>query len=157
MLSPESPRVAVLNVALPEVKRLYRAAAAHLDAARALLSQCPEKGLSTRGHEVVYLSGYVAECSLKALLLTQYPQREHAELVAWFKSDLKHNLEWLKEKLAEKGVNFPREQKENLRRLRRQDEGWSPEMRYDIRAWRRDEAERVFLAAEAILIWVNGG
>lgn len=123
----------MLNVALPEVKRFYRAAAAHLDAARALLDRCPEKGLSTRGHEVVYLSGYVVECSLKALLLTQYPRKKHPELVEWFKTEVKHNLERLRAELIDKGVNFPKGQTADLKLVHSR---WYSEMRYDVRGWR---------------------
>src|SRR4051794_6089757 len=128
----------MLNLKFPEVKRFYRAASAHLDAARALVGGCPEKSASTRGHDVVYLSGYVVECALKALLLHQHPQRKHQELVEWFREKLKHNLELLKEKLDKKGVNFTREHDENLKRVRTK---WSSEMRYDVRGWVRDEAE----------------
>lgn len=144
----------MLNVALPEVKRFYRAAAAHLDAARSLLGQCPEKGLSTRGHEVVYLSGYVVECSLKALLLTQYPRAKHPEIVGWFIAELKHNLERLAVELTRKGVNIPKRRHESLKRVRAQ---WYSEMRYDIRAWRRQDVERVFSAAEELFDWVREG
>src|SRR5438477_9757100 len=108
----------MLNLKFPQVKRFNRAAAAHLDAAKSLLDVCPEKVSSTLGHDVVYLSGYVVECSLKALFLTQHPQQKHKELVEWFREKLKHNLEWLKEELNKKGVNFPKEQNENLKRVR---------------------------------------
>jgi HEPN domain-containing protein len=142
----------MLNLKFAEVKRFYRAAAAHLDAARKLLDTCPEKVSSVRGHDAVYLSGYVVECGLKALFLSQHPQRKHPELVDWFREKLKHNLELLAERLAKAGVNFPKEHKDNLKRVRT---AWSSEMRYDIRAWNREEVERVVLAAEAIFEWVE--
>ncbi len=143
----------MLNRKFPEVRRFIRAAAAHLDAVRELLGTCPEKVSSTRGHDVVYLSGYVVECSLKALLLSRHPEAKHEELIERFKSEMKHDLEKLKRELSKKKVELPENQKENFKKVR---PVWSSEMRYDIRAWHREEAERIFLAAEAIHGWVNG-
>jgi HEPN domain-containing protein len=143
----------MLNLKFAEVKRFNRAAAAHLDAARSLLSQCPEKASSTRGHDVVYLSGYVVECVLKALLLSRTPEKKHSTELKRLKEEFAHNLEKLKNELSQKGIEFPREQKEYFKRVRPK---WSSEMRYDIRAWNREQAEHVFLAAEAIFDWVNG-
>lgn len=143
----------MLNLKFAEVKRFSRAAAAHLEAAQTLLGECPEKASSTRGHDVVYLCGYIVECSLKALLLTQHPRRKHEELVAWFREKVKHNLERLKEELTKKGVNFPKEQNENFKRVYSR---WTSDMRYDVRAWSREAVERVFQAAEQMLDWVRG-
>lgn len=144
----------MLNLRFSEVKRFIRAAAAHRDAASLLLKGSPANAISTRGHDVVYLSGYVVECSLKALYLNQHPQRQHQELVDWFRERLKHNLEWLARELLVKGVVIPRVQKENLNRIVRPN--WYSEMRYDIRGWNRVEAARVFVAAESIYNWVSG-
>ncbi len=143
----------MLNRKFAEVRRFIRAADAHIDAARQLLAACPERTSSTRGHDVVYLSGYVIECSLKALLLSCYPEAKHEELIGRFKSDIKHDLEKVKYELSKKKVELPQEHKDHLKWVRQK---WSSEMRYGIRAWTRDEAERVFLAAEAIYEWVNG-
>ena len=144
----------MLNLKFPEVKRFHRAAATHLEAARELLDECPENAASLLGHDVVYLAGYVVECGLKALLLSQYPRREHEEVVEWFRTDVKHNLERLREELTKKGVNFPRDQLENLRQVHRR---WWSEMRYDAQQWKREDVERLFQATEAIYKWVRGG
>lgn len=108
----------MLNLKYAEVKRFNRAAAAHLDAARSLFSQCPAKGMSTRGHDVVYLSGYVVECVLKALLLSRSPEKHHAIVIRKLKEEVGHNLEKLKVELVQKGVVFSREQNENFKRVR---------------------------------------
>ncbi len=144
----------MLNLKFPEVRRIYRAAVGHHDAARSLLGQCPEKTPSTRGHEVVYLSGYVAECSLKALLVSQFPRNKHSDVIERFKSEVKHNLERLRAELTTKGVHFPKNLQELLRRVHA---SWNSEMRYDVRTWRRDIVERVFDAAETLLDWTRGG
>lgn len=143
----------MLNLKFAEVKRFNRAAAAHLDAVRSLLSQCPEKGTSTRGHDVVYLSGYIVECILKALLLSRTPEKQHEAFLKKLKEEIGHNLEKLKNELSQKGVELPREQKESFYRVR---PVWYSEMRYDIRLWTLEEADRVFQAAESIFKWVNG-
>lgn len=143
----------MLNRKFTEVRRFIRATDVHLDAARRLLAACPEKTSSTRAHDVIYLSGYVIECALKALLLSRYPEAKHKEMIERFKSAVKHDLEKLKRELSKKKVELPEKQQENLKRVR---PVWSSEMRYDIRAWHRDEAERIFLAVEAIYDWVNG-
>lgn len=143
----------MLNRKFAEVRRFIRAADAHLDAATELLATCPEKATSTRGHEVVYLSGYVVECSLKALVLSRYPESKHEETIGRFKSEFKHDLEKLKRELGKKKVEFPKKRNEDFNRIR---PVWSSEMRYDVRAWHRDETERLFRAAEAIYNWVNG-
>jgi len=143
----------MLNLAFPEVVRFYRAAAGHRVAARALLDHCPEQTASVLGHEAIYLSGYVVECSLKALLLTRFPRAKHPEVVGWFKRELKHDLERLKVELRKKGVGFPTVHVENLKRVRTV---WGAEMRYNIRAWQRGRAVPVFLAAEGLFEWVVG-
>jgi HEPN domain-containing protein len=144
----------VLNLRFKEVKRFIRAAAAHRDAAKQLLATCPEAATSTRGHDVVYLSGYVVECALKALYLSRRPEREHVEIQKWFREQIKHNLEGLAREIQDAGVVIPRLQKEKLLRVVRPN--WFTEMRYDIRAWSREDAERVWEAAELIFRWVSG-
>jgi hypothetical protein len=144
----------MLNLKFPEVKRFYRAAEAHLDAARVLLAHCPKEGSSTRGHEVVYLSGYAVECSLKALLLTQSPRKQHQKVIEWFKTDLKHNLERLKVELTKKGIHVSNERSVHLKRVCNK---WRSEMRYDVRGWQRVEATWVLQSAEQLFNWVKGG
>jgi HEPN domain-containing protein len=144
----------MLNLKFTEVRRFHRAAEAHLDAARSLLACCPEKTSSTRGHEVVYLCGYVVECSLKALLLMQLPSKQHGSFVIWLKRELKHDLERLRVELITRGVNIPRIQHENFKRVR---SSWYSEMRYRMEAWTRDKTEKVFTAAEQLFAWVKGG
>ena len=140
----------MLNLKYPEVRRFYRAAEAHRDAARLILDHCPERVTSTRGHQVVYLSGYVVECSLKALFLSAAPAKKHREIVGWFKAEVKHNLERLRVELSKCGVDFPRIQLEHLKWVRT---NWYSEMRYQTLAWSRSEAEKVYCAAEAIFAW----
>jgi hypothetical protein len=144
----------MLNMKFPEVRRFFRAAEAHLDAARSLLASCPEKTASTRGHEVVYLSVYVVECSLKALLLSQFPEKSHSTKIEWFKRKMKHNLERLKAELSKKEIHFPRSLREHLRVVHG---NWNSEMRYEIRSWRREAIEKVFIASGSLLLWTYGG
>ena len=144
----------MLNLKFPEVRRFYRAAVVHLDAARILFEHCPSRAPSTRGHEVVYLSGYVVECSFKALLLSRFPLSRHASVVAWFKTDVKHNLERLKMELFQKSVSLPKNLSEHLKRI---SANWSSAMRYDVRAWKKETVERVLESTQGLFEWVQGG
>ena len=102
---------------------------------------------------MVYLSGYVVECSLKALFLSQIPGKQHDEIVDWFRAEVKHNLERLRVELLKQGVIVPKDQLQHIKRVR---SNWYSEMRYKTHAWSRDEAEKVCLAAERILEWSTG-
>ena len=138
----------------PDVLRLIRAAAVHREGAEVLLKSCPKRATSALAHEVIYLSGYVVECALKAKLLSRFNKGKHPEKLLWMKTELGHYLEKLKHELANKGVELLDEQKEHLKRVRSK---WSPEMRYRTQRWSTEDASRVYLAAEAILNWVNRG
>ena len=91
---------------------------------------------------------------MKALYLNRHPERRHAELIDWFREKLKHNLEWLAREFQDADVTIPKVQKERLYRVVRPN--WYSEMRYDVRAWKREESERVFIAAGKIFQWVSG-
>ena len=144
----------MLNLKYPEVRRFYRAAFGHLDAAGALLGLCPVATNSTRGHEVVYLCGYVVECSLKAVLMSRFPRSQHDEVAFWFKAEVKHKFDRLKVELVDKGVNIPAKLKEDLKRIHT---NWNSEMRYDVRAWRKDAVMRIYDSAKRLFDWATGG
>ena len=143
----------MLNLHHPEVRRFYRAAVAHLDAASALLSQCPEVVASTRGHEVVYLCGYVIECSFKALLLSRTPLKKHQESISWFKRVLKHDLDLLKRELSRNGIDIPKAYAQDFNRVR---SNWLSEMRYEVRRWRRNDVQLVLESVRRVFAWVKG-
>lgn len=98
------------------VRSFLRAAVAHEEAARLLLSHCSPKAASTLCGEVIYLSGYVAECGLKSVLLSWTPDRRHAKLVESFKEPKGpgHNLQTLREFLLRSGCPIPIAIREHL-------------------------------------------
>ena len=144
----------MLNLKFTEVKRFYYAAELHFDSAAALMKVFPSLGSSLRGHEIVYLAGYVVECSLKALYLSRCSARRHEEVVDWLKATIKHNLEKLKGELVKKGVAFPSEVMSHLKWVNTH---WSSEMRYRVHTWSREDTTRFLKSVRSIRAWVQGG
>lgn len=145
----------MLDLSSSEVKRFHRAAMMHLAAAKVLLGGCDARSKTPLATEVIYLSGYVAECSLKSLLLSRTPVPRRTGLVEdKFRSTLGHNFDWLKQQLSDAGVSLPGEAKEQLKRVW---SVWRSELRYDPAPRTRDEAQRVCEAAEGLHRWACGG
>jgi hypothetical protein len=96
----------------------------------------------------------VMSWSVPSRLLMQLPPKQHGSFVIWLKRELKHDLERLRVELITRGVNIPRIQHENFKRVR---SSWYSEMRYRMEAWTRDKTEKVFTAAEQLFAWVKGG
>lgn len=144
----------MLNLKYPEVVAFQRAAAAHLDAAIGLIELCSDRSTSTRAHDAVYLVGYVAECALKALLLSVTPRKRHEQLMQWFKAEAKHNLDRLKRELSRRKVEIPKRLALDFSRVRG---AWSSEMRYHLRRWKRDDAELVIDSTERLFEWIQRG
>jgi len=144
----------MLELTYPQVLDFYRAASGHLEAAKILFLAAPEaSATSYLNWEVVYLSGCSVECVLRAWYLSGFSPREHPRLVEEvFKGRVRHNLEDLKEALAESGRSLSPEQKANLRHVRSR---WSVEMRYAPRRTRREIAERVYIASDKLFRYVG--
>lgn len=118
----------------------------------ALLTTCSPNESSSRAHDVVYLSGYALECSLKAWLMSSTPLKKHAATIAWFKI-IKHDLDRLKGELYRKGQIIPKVRIHDFNRVRSR---WLSEMRYLVRRWRFDDAEAVFASSQRMVFWVQG-
>lgn len=144
----------MLDLKSADVKRFWRAAEAHRDAARLILDGCLEAVSSTPAHDAVYLSGYVVECGLKALLLSRIPARKRPQMLRELKDVLGHDLERLKKRLLQTGLDFPSERVPDFTLVRR---AWSSEMRYKVLRWRRPDAESVYVAASNLFSWIGGG
>lgn len=139
-----------------EALNYMRAAEMHRDAARALLIYAHGVARSILGCEVVYLSGYVAECSMKALLLSYTPKSRRLAILEEMKnpSRLGHDLELIRKELAKRICEMPVIQMRSMRRVR---ENWSSQLRYNARKWPVADATIVFEAAEDLYRWVEGG
>lgn len=137
------------------VNAFARAGLMHRDAAKLLLRGCPQNGFSTLATEVIYLSGYVAECGLKALLVTHTPPRHHEAMLNRFKNprEIGHNLERLIDELERRNVRIPEKILAMTRRIRRQ---WSPQLRYSADRRATKIARSTFADADGFNRWVNG-
>src|SRR3954464_9677532 len=82
-------------------RRYYRVAYQRFEDGRVLLDKLQ------RPHAAIYLSGYSVECILKALLLVSTPAGSRAEVLASFRGAIAHNIGWLREQLAQRGVRPP--------------------------------------------------
>jgi hypothetical protein len=137
----------------PEVKRFAGAAEQHWEAAKVLYSQCPPTSVTRLATEAVYLGGYVVECLLKALILSNTPLKGHEEMVARLKKEAGHNLDLLRDLLNEEsGMKFPSRQIENLRRV----SGWRSEMRYVPKSTEAADAKDFLKAVAGLRAWITG-
>ena len=143
----------MLRMDWPQVKRFARAASMHRAAARIVLDECPPKAYSILATEVIYLSGYVLECSLKALVLSNTPLKQHEKMIERFKADIKHDLEKLRLLLHEKGIEIT---KKNLTHFRQVFRIWNSEMRYEAKPREKLVAESIVAATESLADWIAG-
>jgi len=137
------------------VRLFLRAAAAHEEAARLLLSRCSPNAASTLCGEVIYLSGYVAECGLKAVLLNWIPDSRHEKTMASFKTPkgVGHDLEKLRNAIIRAGCQVPTTTTSQVRLLAA---SWFTGMRYEGRRYSYEDAERLCEAGRGVLDWVKG-
>ena len=137
----------------PWVNKFRRAAIAHEEGARYLLSHCSPKSASTLCGEVVYLSGYVGECGLKAVLMNWTPDSRHSKLIESFKkpNGAGRDLEKLRSALLGKGCPIPVQLTREVRLLASR---WFSGMRYEGRRFHHGDATRLYGAGKFILDWV---
>jgi len=130
----------------------HRAAAMHLEAAEVLLKHCSDKTKSRFATEVIYLSGYVAECALKSALLNRTPARQHRALLKRFRDPkaIGHDLEAMRLELRRIGVVFNIEVIDSLRLIRSH---WNTQMRYTAKLYETQVASDIHLAAIRIFRW----
>lgn len=124
-----------------------KAAAQRLMAAEVLL----DAGLTL---EAQYFGGYVVECSLNALIMSEAGDSDKADMLKRITSGASaHRPDVLLARLRAQGVTLP----DDLRkRMRRFTDTWETSLRYEV--GRRDLGEtRAFLStAKAVLKWVEG-
>lgn len=122
-----------------------RAAGQRLDAANVLLAHAYHL-------EAMYLAGYCAECSLKALILARTPRSKLAdELDEVTHGSIAHNLDFLHARLSARRVTFSKEALEAFRRLRT----WSTDFRYETRMKTFREASLFVRMAGVMRMWVQ--
>jgi hypothetical protein len=136
--------------------RVFRGAMlAHEEGARLLLTHC-RKGSASRlcGGEVIYLSGYVVECGLKAVLFSWTPVGRHSKLVEAMKKagGPGHNLALLRERVAATGCPVPEKVTEAVSAMAGR---WKSEMRYEGGSYRYRDTEYLFRVAKIVFDWIS--
>lgn len=104
--------------------------------------------------DAVYLSGYVIECSLKALILAVTPEKERADILKQITAGSRgHDREILSGLLKDKdpGIRIPVEIVCGFRRF-----PWTTSLRYETGRKRTGEARGYLKAAERVYNWVEG-
>lgn len=122
----------------------------HREAAGLLLVSTTGDTRSLLATEVVYLSGYVLECSLKAYLLHATKPKTHKAWIEKFKAN-GHDLDGLLKWLAKKRRPLPDNMMSKYRIVRKY---WSSQLRYDARTHSRSTAVTVYEAADELFDWV---
>jgi hypothetical protein len=134
--------------------RVFRGAMlAHEEGARILLSHCHPGSASRLCGEVIYLSGYVVECALKAALFSWTPVSRHAKLVEAMKKagGPGHSLVRLRELLVRTGCPIRSDVTEAIASLAGL---WKTEMRYDGGSFYYEDAEFMYQAAKVACDWI---
>jgi len=133
-----------LNVAIANFRR---AAWQRHEAATFLSSQ------RSYAMDAMYLEGYTVECGLKALLLCLTPPRRRNKVYGQIsRGRSSHDLERLKQMLAESGCPVPNDVAKNFRRVM----FWSTRLRYEVKRMETTVATEFLEAAEEIMNWVEG-
>ena len=126
-------------------REFQRAARQRLSTAEFLLRH-------TYALDAVYLSGYVIECSLKALILDHAQQQEQTELLKKITSGSRgHDREMLGGILRERGTQIPLD---IIRRFRRFP--WTTSLRYETGRKPMGEARGYLATAKQVYDWVQG-
>jgi HEPN domain-containing protein len=128
-------------------KAYWRAATQRLDAARFLLKN------SKHYLDAVYLAGYAAECSLKALILKRTPKSKWAAVCEEISSGTKaHNPDFLASILSQKQGAIPGETAESLDVIKRE---WVTNLRYVGSAIPYEEADSFISHVAMVYRWVE--
>jgi HEPN domain-containing protein len=128
-------------------KAYWRAATQRLDAARFLLKN------SKYYLDALYLAGYAAECSLKALILKRTPKSKWAAVCEEISSGTKaHNPDFLAGILSRKQGSIPGEAAESLDIIKRE---WVTNLRYVGSVIPYGEAESFISHVASVYQWVE--
>jgi hypothetical protein len=101
-----------------------------------------------------YLTGYVVECALKALILNDTPRSSRQEaLDSLRRGASSHDFEHLKAAYQRGGRQFPKEGTKILRRLVKYQ--WSTSGRYEVGRGNREVASVFLHDAKTFLEWVE--
>jgi hypothetical protein len=133
-----------------------RAAEMHREASRTLILAMRGVARSLVGCEIVYLSGYIAECILKAVLISYTPVAKRSRMLEDMLNPNKigHDLELIRRQLSLRNCHLPAEPMRSLRFVRSH---WSSQLRYSARAWSMTDAVTVHAASDVLYQRAMGG
>ena len=125
-------------------KTYLRAATQWLDFARVLIEV---DGLSTL--HCVYLAGYIAECSLKSLIMQRTPRKRWPALREALRT---HNIDQLRNMLEVRSIPLPPEVSEALGQIAGR---WVTDFRYFTNSVEKAEGREFLTQVESIFLWTQ--
>lgn len=143
----------MLNTRAREVNRFWRVALQHLEVSEFLVRQTRLARDSYQAAAAIYLGGYSVECGLKALWLSQCPERQHGSYGEKLK-ELGHNLPGIIGSMRTRfGLVLPQEVFELMRR--RIIPMWDVNARYRPGKRRSSDAVEFLAAVRRLLDWMG--
>lgn len=129
-----------------EARLFYRAAKQRYDEAELLLGAGRTTG-------AVYLAGYTVECMLKALLLASASRRGRRQMLAEFRGNRAHSIEWLGMQYRRLvGTALPHGVTRKIARLA----FWSTDLRYSAVAVKKQSAQEFMESVLVVAEWADG-
>jgi len=125
-------------------KTYFRAATQWLDSARVLIEV---DGLSTL--HCVYLAGYIAECSLKSLIMQRTPRKRWPALREALRT---HNIVQLRNMLEVRGISLPPDVRITMGEIAGR---WMTDFRYFSDSVERAEGREFLRQVESLFRWVE--
>jgi HEPN domain-containing protein len=133
------------NMKDKEVNQFLRAAEQRFSSATILLH-------NSMWFDAAYLSGYVPECALKALILSKVrPQSRQDFKSEHFRGNRAHNYDYLKGLIKNLGIVLPIDVAMAIKRIA----SWSTDMRYEAGRGNAEESELFLKSAKIVLDWVK--
>jgi hypothetical protein len=131
----------------PEARQYYRAAKQRFAEAEILLNA------TTWKTGAVYLAGYTVECLLKALILDGVAPHLRKKLLAEFRGQRAHDINWLKDKYRQhvRG-SIPSAVTRHLARVAH----WDTDFRYATTARGQGDPEEFIESVVQIATWAEG-
>jgi hypothetical protein len=137
----------------PRVIRFIRVAEMHRDAATALIETLSRRSASRAANVVIYLTGYILECSLKAWMISLTPVGKREMIVKQFRGRKAHDLRMLGEEIRQRNRVIPDRIAKGIRLIA---SVWSTEIRYDPRNRRHDDAALCLRSATDVMKAILG-
>ncbi len=136
-------------MAVPRVKearRFYRCARQQLVEAQVLQKASMPTG-------AVYLAGYSVECILKALIFSVVITAQTEAVLGSFRGARAHEYNWLRDQYRLRGgASFPGQVNRDFTLV----DVWSTNLRYELAAFRKPEAEEFLESVDRIIEWAEG-